>query len=160
MGIIKEVISQDYKDYLAWKRKNVTYRGTNDTTKPNGHMIEGLLGDGLYTVPLSNKSMAKTYGDLYFVYGARPKNPLIVNDLNKWQIWMQQNLIFKGSNDVTLYNTFRKIKNIRDEMLKLGYDGVIIKGREMVNYTPDENVRYFANENSLINFYENYFENS
>jgi hypothetical protein len=164
MGIIKEIISEDYKKYLAWKRKNVTYRGIKDIDNPGGHNDNtATLGVGLYTVPLSNKAMAKKYGELYYVYGARPKNPVVFDTINKWEIWMQQNLIFKGSNDITLYDKFFKTKDIRDEMLKLGYDGVIIKGREMVNYTPDENIkyfRYFGDDRSLMDFYERYFENS
>jgi hypothetical protein len=43
-------------------------------------------------------------------------------------------------------------------MQKLGFDGIIIKGREMVNYKP-ENVLYFSNENQLINYYESTVKN-
>jgi hypothetical protein len=40
-------------------------------------------------------------------------------------------------------------------MIKIGYDGLIIKGREMVNYTPDnDKIRYFNNENELMMYYE------
>jgi hypothetical protein len=42
---------------------------------------------------------------------------------------------------------------MEDEMLKLGYDGLIIKGREMVNYTPKD-IKYFKNENDLQRYYE------
>ena len=40
-------------------------------------------------------------------------------------------------------------------MMKMGYDGIIIKGREMVNYKPDMNeIKFFSNENQLIHYYE------
>ena len=42
------------------------------------------------------------------------------------------------------------------EMEKLGYDGIEIKGREMVNFKP-EDVRYYRTENELMNYYENNF---
>ncbi|TXG80918.1 MAG: hypothetical protein E6R13_07325, partial [Spirochaetes bacterium] len=61
-------------DYLSWKRKNVTLRGMKDTSVENG--VSGMLGKGLYTAPLSNKALAKQYGDVYFVVGAIPKNPI------------------------------------------------------------------------------------
>jgi hypothetical protein len=38
------------------------------------------------------------------------------------------------------------------EMLNLGYDGLIIKGREMVNYNPI-NIKYFKTENQLLNYF-------
>ena len=34
-------------------------------------------------------------------------------------------------------------------MIKLGYDGVIVKAREMVNYNPPDNVLFFQNEKQL-----------
>lgn len=37
-------------------------------------------------------------------------------------------------------------------MLNLGYDGLVIKGREMVNYTP-ENIKYFRTEYELEQYY-------
>lgn len=39
-------------------------------------------------------------------------------------------------------------------MLDLGYDGLVIKGREMVNYKPKD-VLYFENEDQLKKYYEN-----
>jgi hypothetical protein len=38
------------------------------------------------------------------------------------------------------------------EMLKLGFDGLIIKGREMVHYNPKD-ILYFKTEEELINYY-------
>lgn len=38
-------------------------------------------------------------------------------------------------------------------MLKLGYDGIIIKGREMVNYKPKD-ILYFKNEDELKNWFK------
>lgn len=39
------------------------------------------------------------------------------------------------------------------EMMKLGYDGLIIKGREMVNYKPDD-IKYFKTENKLERYHQ------
>jgi len=48
---------------------------------------------------------------------------------------------------------FEENTTMEDEMLILGYDGLIIKGREMVNYSP-ENIKYFKTENQLHHYYE------
>ena len=42
---------------------------------------------------------------------------------------------------------------MEDEMLNWGYDGLIIKGREMVNYKPKD-IKYFKTENELQRYYE------
>ncbi|MFW6243375.1 MAG: hypothetical protein ACOC2W_04380, partial [bacterium] len=55
-------------DYLRWKRKNVTLRGIKEMGSDNE--VYGSFGKGLYTVPLSNRSMARQYGDVYFVLNA------------------------------------------------------------------------------------------
>ena len=39
-----------HKDYLKWKRKNVTIRGMQDMGKENGGM--GRFGRGLYTASI------------------------------------------------------------------------------------------------------------
>ena len=39
-------------------------------------------------------------------------------------------------------------------MLKFGYDGLIIKGRELVNYKP-EDIQYFKSEDELKEYFEN-----
>ena len=45
-------------------------------------------------------------------------------------------------------------------MIKKGHDGIIIKGREMVNFTPNmDEIRYYQNENQLIQHYEYIIEN-
>jgi hypothetical protein len=46
---------------------------------------------------------------------------------------------------------------MENEMLNLGYDGLIIKGREMINYSP-EDIKYFKTENELKNYYEDIIE--
>ena len=58
--------------YKTWKRKNVTLRGIKniDSTDNNGM---AKYGQGLYTAFLGNRSMAKEYGDVYFVVNAIPK---------------------------------------------------------------------------------------
>lgn len=138
------------KNYLAWKRNNVTYRGISDDTDEEGFNGAGArFGDGLYTASLSNKSMAKGYGKLYFVVNARPKNPKVFNDTNQAEIWIYNNL-YKQYKNVREFNANT---NIKDEMLKLGYDGLEIKGREIVNYTP-KNILYFQDEEQVENYYD------
>lgn len=138
-------------DYRKWKKDNVTYRGVKEIGKVNNEYGADSLGQGLYSVPRSNISMARQYGKIYFLVNAKPKKPKVFNTLNDWEIWFQYNLLKDYD-----YNRgkFEKDSTIRAEMLKLGYDGVLIKGREMVNYTP-ENVLYFETENQLIQYYEN-----
>ena len=45
-------------------------------------------------------------------------------------------------------------------MQKLGYDGIEIKGREMVNFTPPNDIKYFKNEQQLKNYYDAVIKNS
>jgi hypothetical protein len=61
----KNYLIENQKDFLAWKRKNVTLRGVKTLGKDNN--VYSSFGKGLYTAALSNKSMAKQYGDVYFV---------------------------------------------------------------------------------------------
>lgn len=150
--ILNEMQFNAFK-YKQWKRDNITYRGMKNVGQSN-ERVANTMGDGLYTVPASNKSMARTYGDLYYVLNAKPKKPKIFNTLNDWEIWFQGNLLKDYNYD---RRAFDKQTDIRTEMLKLGYDGVIIKGREMVNYTP-EDVLYFRTEQQLEDYYERHFE--
>ena len=156
---IDNIIKEEFNryEYLRWKRKNVTIRGIKDQTK--GENDGGaMLGRGLYTAFLSNKELAKQYGDVHFVFGAIPKNPKVFNTLNEWEIWEYNSLIYpylKKRNLKQDKREFFKRTNIEDEMMKMGYDGIIIKGREMVNYKPDMNeIKFFSNENQLIHYYE------
>lgn len=150
------LINEDNRsDYLKWKRKNVTLRGMSDIGQENGG--SAILGRGLYTAFLSNKSMAKGYGEVYFVVNAIPKNPKIFNTLNDWEIWFYNNLVYnysklKGKSFPDKRDFFEST-TIENELQKLGYDGVLIKGREMVNYTPPDNVLYFRTEYELENYY-------
>lgn len=139
-------------DYGKWKRKNVTYRGIKQMGKDNG--VAGIFGDGLYTAPSSNKAMAKEYGKVYFVVNGRPKNPKVFDSLNAWEIWMQQNLLPKNENGFPSKRLFgAQGKTIEGEMQKLGYDGVEIKGREIVNYTPKD-VAYYETERGVQGHHE------
>jgi hypothetical protein len=151
--IIHEYLNEDVEDYSKWKKKNVTLRGIKEMGKPND--VYGSFGKGLYTVPLSNKSMAKQYGDVYFVVNGRPKNPKIVDSLNNAEILRQKliNDFCKKHNKDYSLRFFEENTTMEDEMLILGYDGLIIKGREMVNYSPD-NIKYFKTENQLHHYYE------
>ncbi len=150
--IIKECLNENKENYSLWKRKNVSLRGIKELGKPNE--VYGSFGNGLYTVPLSNKQMAKQYGDLYFVVNAIPKKPKIVNTLNEAEI-LKQKLVndFCKKNNVDYSMTYFENNTSMDkEMLNLGYDGLIIKGREMVNYNPI-NIKYFKTENQLLNYF-------
>lgn len=153
-NIIHEYLNEDIKDYSKWKRKNVTLRGIKEFGKPNE--VYGSFGNGLYTSPLSNKAMAKQYGDVYFVVNAIPKKPKIVETLNTAELWRQKliNDFCKKNNKEYNISFFETNTTIEREMLNLGYDGLIIKGREMVNYTPN-NIKYFKNEYDLKNYFEN-----
>jgi hypothetical protein len=153
-NILNEILND--KDYLKWKRKNVTLRGIKNVGEENNG--GAMLGRGLYTAFLSNKSLAKGYGKVYFVLGAIPKNPKVFNTLNDWEIWFYNTLVYKFSKengkDYPDKRDFATNTTIEDEMLKLGYDGIVIKGREMVNFKPNENeINYFNNENELKNYF-------
>jgi hypothetical protein len=144
----------DRKDYLKWKRKNVTIRGVKEIGEENG--AGAMLGRGLYTAFLSNKALAKQYGEVKYVLGAIPKNPKIFNTLNDWEIWFYNKLVYQYSKDKEYPDKrdFDVSTTIEDEMMKLGYDGIVIKGREMVNFAPSDDIKYFSNENQLQNYYE------
>jgi hypothetical protein len=138
--------------YRKWKKDNVTYRGMKNVGQPNN--VYGSLGEGLYTVPKSNISMARQYGQVYFVVNGKPKKPKVFNSLNDWEIWFQTNFL----KNYDRLSEFEKVTSIRAEMLKLGYDGIVIVGREMVNYTP-EDVKYFSNETQLEDYFFNKIQN-
>ena len=163
MGDVISIIQEEIQDfnraeYLKWKRQNVTLRGMQEVGEENNGMAS--FGQGLYTAALGNKELARKYGKVYFIVGAIPKHPKIVNTWNDAEIFMQDVVMHYGKeNGLDNYFDAKKdfeIKtNVKDEMLKLGYDGLVIKGREMVNYTPDnDNIKYFENENQLIQYYE------
>jgi 8-oxo-dGTP pyrophosphatase MutT (NUDIX family) len=143
-------------DYLSWKRKNVTIRGAKEVGEENN--AGAMLGRGLYTAFLSNKDLAKQYGKVYFVLGAMPKNPKVFNSLNEWEIWFYNTLVYKYSkekgSEYPDKRDFNANTTIEDAMQKLGYDGIVIKGREMVNFKPEDNIKYFSNEDQLENYYE------
>jgi len=155
-GVLKESIKEAFdKDYKSWKRKNVTIRGVQEVGQENN--AGAMLGRGLYSAALSNKDLAKQYGKVYFVVGAIPKNPKVFNNLNEWEIWFYNTLVYKYSKEKGKEfpdkRDFNAVTTIEDEMQKLGYDGIVIKGREMVNFTPGD-VLYFENDNQLSNYYD------
>lgn len=152
--VLKEYLNENVDGYLKWKRENVTLRGIkNEVGDFNNAMAR--FGNGLYTAPLSNRAMAKEYGKVYFVVNARPKNPKIFNNTNEAEIFCQKLVNEFCKKHGKGYDTdfFWKNTNIETEMLNLGFDGLIIKGREMVNYQP-ENIRYFEEERQLIHYYD------
>jgi len=151
---LKTLTEQSHQDYLKWKHKNVTLRGVNELGKENN--AGGRFGSGLYTAFLSNKSMANKYGKVYFVLNAIPKTPKVVHDANLAEIFLQ-NVINNWCKERNMsYNPteFFNQTDIRTEMLNLGYDGLVIKGREMVNYNPPDNIKYFKYEHQLKNYYD------
>ena len=159
ISIIQEEIHDfNRREYLKWKRQNVTLRGMQEVGEENNGMAS--FGQGLYIAALGNREMARKYGKVYFVVGAIPKHPKIVNTWNGAEIFMQDVVMHYGKeNNINNYfdakKDFEVKTNVKEMMLKLGYDGLIIKGREMVNYTPDNNeIKYFENENQLIQYYE------
>lgn len=143
----------DRKAYLAWKRKNVSYRGIREDGEYNGGGAR--FGSGLYTAALSNKKMSRQYGDVYFVVNAVPKKPLVFNDTNEAEIWIGNKLIpmYVGHKKFPDRREFEKITTLRDAIMKLGYDGIIIKGREMVNYDPPSDVLYFRDESQVESYW-------
>lgn len=151
-SVLKEAFDSDYK---SWKRKNVTIRGVREMGQENN--AGAMLGSGLYTAALSNRDLAKKYGKVYFVVGAIPKNPKVFNTLNDWEIWFYNTLVYQFSKakgkEFPDKRDFNAETTIESEMQKLGYDGIIIKGREMVNFTPGD-VLYFENENQLSDYYD------
>lgn len=152
--IVEEINNFNRREYLSWKRKNVTLRGVKNLGKDNE--VFGSFGKGLYTTPLSNRSMAKQYGKVYFVVNGIPRNPKVVNSLNDAEIFLQRIIAKYCKENGQEYGLrfFEDNTTIEDEVMKLGYDGLIIKGREMVNYKP-ENILYFENEDQLETYYEN-----
>lgn len=140
--------------YLKWKRANVMYRGVSsgDTSKANTD-FSGVMGAGLYLAHLSNKEMARKYGKVYFVVGGRPKNPVKVKNMNDWDMWAQNNLYLKHD-EWDGKREFSKVTTIEKEVQNMGYDGVEIIGRELVNYKPGE-LKYFETEDDLKRYYFN-----
>jgi len=152
---LKMILEAEYnhREYLNWKRKNVSFRGMGEVGKENGG--SAILGAGLYTAALSNKKMAREYGAVYFVVNAVPKKPLVFNNLNEWEIWTWQKLYsVDGKPDK---RAFFENNTIEDAIQKMGYDGVIIKGREMVVYnTEGLDIRYYKDEEQVQGYYELY----
>ena len=158
-SVIRETLSEEYShsNYLKWKRKNVTIRGAKEQGEENN--AGAMLGRGLYTAALSNKELAKQYGKVFFVVNAIPKNPKVFNTLNDWEIWFYNTLVFNYSKakgkEFPDKRDFNASTTIEAELIKMGYDGIVIKGREMVNFKPSEEVRYFSDEYDLKRYYTN-----
>lgn len=156
----EELIS--YKKFLSWKRKNVTLRGMKDRyAEDNGGMAK--YGQGLYTAFLGNMSMSKQYGQVYYLLGAIPKHPKVVNNTNDAEIFMWKIMDDYCKKNNTNYDKwdqtfFYKNTSISKEMQNLGYDGLVIKGREMVNYTPSDNIKYFENLRQLQKYYDDFIK--
>lgn len=152
--LLKESVNR--RDYLAWKRKNVTLRGISEYGEENN--AGATFGRGLYTAFLSNKSLARKYGKVYFVLNAIPKKPKVVDNWNEAEIFIQKITKEFCDEHGVEYDSryFAEHTTIEEQMLKRGFDGLVIKGREIVNYKPDEDaIRYFKNEKQLEQYYYN-----
>lgn len=81
--------------------------------------------------------------------------PKVVNGMNNAELWRQDlvDKFCKAHGVDYSVGFFEKHTSIEEEMLKLGYDGFVIKGREMVNYAP-KNIKYFRTEDNLKNYFE------
>lgn len=156
---ITDYLKESDDDYLKWKRKNVTLRGIKELGSSNN--VYGSFGKGLYTVPLSNRAMAKQYGKVYFVVNAIPKTPKMVYNLNEAEMLRQRLVVdfCKSQKHNREYDMgfFEANTSMDIEMMKLGYDGLIIKGREMVNYKP-EDIHYYEDENQLYHAYTTIYD--
>ena len=141
----------EHRKYLKWKKSNVAYRGVRELGEDNGGMA--VMGQGLYTAALSNRTLSREFGTVYFVVNSKPKNPKKFRTTNDWEIWFQQTMLKEYNFDSRKFTDAGK--TIKDEMMKLGYDGVEIIGREYVNYTP-EDVRYYFREQGVIDYYINF----
>ena len=152
----------DRTAYLRWKRANVTLRGVRDQNDNGSHNgVFGSFGKGLYTAFLSNKGLAREYGSVKFVVGAIPKRPKTVQDRNAAEILVQGLVddFCKEHGERHDRAFFDGKTTVEDEMAKRGFDGLVIRGREMVNYVPGE-VLYFSTERQLESYYETCVEGS
>lgn len=150
----KNILSERTTDFLKWKRKNVTIRGiSNLPGDENNGMAK--YGQGLYTAFLSNKEMARQYGDIYYVVNAIPTHPKITYSVNDAEMFLQKIVTdYCKKHNVPRSNYyFSDNTTIAAEMKDLGYDGLIIKGREMVNYFPPNDVKYFKTDAALENYF-------
>ena len=146
-------MNTDRTKYLKWKRKNVTLRGMRELGVENGGSAS--LGRGLYTACLSNRAMARQYGKVYFIVGGIPQKPKVFCTLLDAENWIYK--VVKGyceqQGQAYSINYFYEHTSLEKEIMALGYDGIIIKGREMVHYNP-ENIQYYENERTLYQYYE------
>lgn len=160
-AIMDADLAQDRKEYLAWKRKNVSLRGIREEGRTeNGGMAR--FGAGLYTAALSNRRMAREYGTVYYVVNAVPKNPIVFNDANEAEIWIGNTLMpmYIGKSRFPDSRKFYEMTTLEDAIMKLGYDGLMIKGREMVNYDPPDDVRYYKDEYQVESYWRLYVKGS
>jgi hypothetical protein len=154
---LKQYIHEAIDGYSRWKRNNVTLRGMKEYGRANENY--GSFGKGLYTAFLGNKELARQYGKVYFVINAKPKNPKVFQYRNDAEMFTQKLIDKFCKEHGHEYSPafFEKNTSMDKEMLKLGYDGLIVKGREMVNYTP-ENIKYFETERQLQRYYDDFVE--
>jgi hypothetical protein len=97
-------------------------------------------GKGLYTAALSYKPLAKQYGTVYAVVGGVPKKPKQFQNLNSSQIFRQH------------YGDDAEV--MKKALIEEGYDGLEIKGREMVNYNPPKDLKFFKTEKQLKDYFD------
>lgn len=158
--LLRQHLNESHADYLKWKRNNVTLRGMKDRYAPDNGNV-GRFGPGLYTAALSNMKMAREYGEVRYLLNARPKKPKIVKNTNQAEMFIQNIINRYCQDNGHQYNPtfFYENTTIQQEVMKLGYDGIIISGREMVNYDPPSNIKYFDTERQLYMYYNDFVAN-
>jgi hypothetical protein len=85
--------------------------------------------------------MAKSYGKVYFVLNARPLNPKKFQTTNTLEIFRQD---------------FPDVDQMQQAVLACGFDGIEIPGREMVNYTPSNDIKYFDSLADLRSYFDSF----
>jgi len=106
--------------------------------------------------------MAKQYGTVRFVVNGRPKNPIRFTNMHHALLFIQDELHTKYTDDgiSSPRNFHEKGKTIKGELMDMGYDGLEIKGKEYVNYNPNEKDLYVCDDiKQLIRYWEMFYEN-
>jgi homoserine trans-succinylase len=102
--------------------------------------------------------MAKGYGDVYLVLNAKPLKPVVVNNVNEAEIYLQGLVTdyCKKHGQPRSLSYFEDNTSYEEEIMKKGFDGMVIKGREMVNFKPGKNVKYFKTDQELYDYWQDY----
>lgn len=146
---VAEAADPDRAAYLKWKRANVSLRGMAEVGRDNGGGAR--MGVGLYTAALSNAKMARGFGRLHFVVNGVPRRPKVFRDMGQWETFYYAELVRKKYKSVAEFNAHTTVERAMQE---LGFDGVVVTGREMVNYAPPDDLMYFQDEWGVRDYWE------